>query len=125
MIIVYHKNNQVESVFDSATQSNLRCQEPSIVKALILLASSYEDRILVWCQSDQKQFLKIEAVKQSLYLKNTMVSFGSTAYLPPQIGYVEDSPFIKVNTMVRYPTWQMSSDVGAMYGFQLLKFNVF
>jgi len=123
MIIVYHKNNQVDSVFDSVTQSNLNCQELNVVRALMLLASSYKERILVWCQSDQKDYLDPEAVKQSLYLKNAMVSFNSTAYLPPQIGYVEDSPFIKVNRKVSYPTWQMSSLAGAMYGFQLLKFK--
>jgi len=123
MIIVYHKNNQLDSVFDCTICDTIECHELNIVKALIFLASSYEQRILVWCHSDQKQFLNQEAIKESLQLKSTMVSFGSKPYLPPQIGYVEDSPFIKVNYNVKYPTWQMSSTAGAIYGFQLIKFK--
>lgn len=124
MIIIYHKNNQVDSVFDSETRSNLNCQELNLIRALMLLASSYKERILVWCRSDQKDYLNLEIVKQILYLKNAMVSFGPIAFLPPQIGYVEDSPFIRVNRKVTYPTWQMSGLAGAIYGFQLLKFKV-
>ncbi|PTM04350.1 MAG: glycosyltransferase family 2 protein [Bacteroidetes bacterium] len=123
MIIVYHKNNQVESVFDCNTQLTLDYQEKYAVTVLMQLASTFQDRVLVWCQSDQKEYLNAEAVRSSLHLKNRMVSFSPTLYLPPQIGYVEDSPFIKVNTKVTYPTWQMSGLVGAMYGFQLLKFK--
>jgi glycosyltransferase involved in cell wall biosynthesis len=123
MIIVYHKNNQVNSVFDCEKQFTIEHQELNVVKALIQLASSYKDRILVWCQSDQKEFLNKETIKESLNLKNTMISFSPTLYLPTQIGYVEDSPWIKVNAKVTYPTWQMSSFVGAIYGFQLLKFK--
>ncbi|MCB0447264.1 MAG: glycosyltransferase family 2 protein, partial [Gelidibacter sp.] len=123
MIIVYHKNNQVESVFDCNIQKTLEHQEKNVVNVLMQLASSFQDRILVWCRSDQKEFLDKQAVKQALYLKNAMVCFNSTSYLPSQIGYVEDSPFIKVNRKVTYPTWQMSGLTGAIYGFQLLKFK--
>ena len=36
------------------------------------------------------------------------------------IGYIEESPFININKQVCYPTWQMSSVVGAMQSSTIL-----
>jgi GT2 family glycosyltransferase len=46
-----------------------------------------------------------------------MLSYGidQTNFLGSKIGYVEESPFIKVNKRVSYPTWLMSSDVGVIH----------
>jgi GT2 family glycosyltransferase len=123
MIIVYHKKNQVDSVFDCNTQLAIENSNKGVVNELMHLATTYEEQIIVWCHSDQKQRLNKKAIERTMYLKNIIVSYNTINFLPPQIGYVEDSPFIKVNRKVTYPTWQMSGLAGAIYGFQLLKFK--
>ncbi|GGA86116.1 glycosyl transferase [Flavobacterium palustre] len=42
-------------------------------------------------------------------------NLDETFFLSSAIGYVEESPFIKVNKKVKYPTWQMSSNVGGIH----------
>lgn len=125
MIIVYHQHNQVHSIFDHKRQKSISLKENHILKALILLADMFEDRILVWCQLDCKELLNYGAITDNFKIKNVMVSSGNGFYLPEAIGYVDHSPFIKVNTAVKYPTWLMHSAAGAIHATSLLKFKDF
>jgi glycosyltransferase involved in cell wall biosynthesis len=50
-------------------------------------------------------------------------SISGVYLLSDRIGYVEDSPFLKINRDVTYPTWLMSSDVGGVYAEALLQFQ--
>ena len=52
-----------------------------------------------------------------------MYSYCQYNYFPDEIGYIEDSPFINVNKKVTYPTWQMSSYVGAVKASTILLIN--
>jgi glycosyltransferase involved in cell wall biosynthesis len=36
-------------------------------------------------------------------------------YFDRRLGYIEDSPFIKINKKVKYASWQMSSHIGAVH----------
>lgn len=123
MILLIHKNKVVVEVFDLKTNTRVDVSISSPIKALFDLADKYQERILVWCEESLKSSLNIEGVKESFQLKNTMLSYSKTNYLLDQIGYVEDSPFLKINKDVKYPTWLMSSDVGAIHASQLLKFE--
>ncbi len=123
MILLIHKDEIVIEVVDLKTNQSIPCNNKKPIKALLSLGSNYKTRILIWCHESLKDFLNIKAVKAAMYLKNTMLSYSGGQYLLEQIGYVEDSPFLKVNKHVRYPTWLMSSEVGAIYGSQLLKFE--
>lgn len=123
MIIVYHYNNKVESIYDVIDQKSILYIENNIIKTLLHLANSYNNRILVWCSVHQKKLLNIEGIINMFTTKNIMVSYSKKKYLPEQIGFIEDSPFIKVNTSVKYPTWFMSSEVGAIYSSVLLSFK--
>lgn len=125
MIIVFHKHNQVHSIFDHERQASISLKENHILKALMQLATMFEDRILVWCQLDCKELLNYEAITNNFSIKNVMVSYGNGTYLPDAIGYVENSPFINVNPAVKYPTWLMHSTVGAIHAASLLRFKSF
>ncbi len=48
-------------------------------------------------------------------------SISDNNYLPDQIGYVDQSIYIKVNKEVTYPTWLMSSDIGGIHSRVLNK----
>ncbi|WP_163514489.1 glycosyltransferase family 2 protein [Gelidibacter japonicus] len=123
MIIVYHNNHKVDSVFDHQLQEKILVEEKHILKTLMHLASICNDRILVWCRLDCKELLNHKAVSKSFKVKNIMISYGNGCYLPDAIGYVENSPFVNVKTSVKYPTWLMHSTVGAIYTTSLLKFK--
>ncbi|WP_396601577.1 glycosyltransferase family 2 protein [Algibacter sp. R77976] len=123
MILLIHKKNIVKEIIDLETNQLIKCTITKPIAALFFLADNYKDRLLVWCHQSLKPFLNKQEIKKSFHLKNMMMSFSAHQYLPEQIGYVEDSPFLKVNKNVKYPTWLMSSNVGVIYASQLLKFK--
>ena len=123
MIVLYHEHNKVKSVFDAKTESVVSFNDEPIARVLMNLVSSFDNRILVWCHESQKNNINFEVLKKAFHLKNMMMSFSLSSFLPESIGYVEDTPFINVNKNVKYPTWMMSSDVGAIYSSKLLKFK--
>ncbi|KJD33411.1 hypothetical protein PK35_06020 [Tamlana nanhaiensis] len=123
MIVLYHTENRVVEVFDFKSNSNIIIDARKTTEALFEIAEKNKDRILIWCHSDQKENLNRKELQDIFSLKNMMMSFGKTQYLPESIGFIEDSPFLKVNKTVKYPTWLMSSEVGTIYASQLLKFK--
>ncbi|MEL0455977.1 glycosyltransferase family A protein [Flavobacteriaceae bacterium SZ-1-7] len=123
MILLTHTGEKVVDIVDLNNNKPISIDVKNPAKALLDLAKNYQERILIWAHTSQKENINIEGVKASFYLKNMMLSFSNHQYLPEQIGYVEDSPFLKVNKKVKYPTWLMSSNVGAIHASQLLKFE--
>ncbi|MCF7560310.1 glycosyltransferase family 2 protein [Sabulilitoribacter multivorans] len=123
MILLTHKGEEVFEIIDLETNQIVFNTIKNPIKAMFIIANKYKERILVWCHYSLKEHLNIDGIKESFQLKNTMLSYCEDQYLPKQIGYVEDSPFLKVNKFVKYPTWLMSSQVGAIYGSELLKFE--
>ena len=94
-----------------------------IINELFAVAASSPDRILIWCHEDLLDYIDYDYIHEAFYLKNLMMSFSHQDFLIPQIGYVEDSPFLKVNKQVKYPTWLMSSMIGAIYTSELIKYR--
>ncbi|SFD02853.1 glycosyltransferase family 2 protein [Algibacter pectinivorans] len=123
MILLIHKDDLVVEIIDLKTNQIIDGTFKSPVQALFHLSEDNKERIIVWCHQSNKDYLNVEGIKASFHLKNMMLSFSENQFLPEQIGYVEDSPFLLVNKNVKYPTWLMSSNVGAIYASQLLKFK--
>jgi GT2 family glycosyltransferase len=94
----------------------------SIVEVLFALAKEHPEEILVWCHIDLKAQLNTEEIAELFHHKKLLVSYNpfETHFIDKRIGYVEESPFIKINKKNTYPTWQMSSMVGGIYGSTLL-----
>ena len=123
MILLIHKNKDVVEVLDLQSNTQIAITSITPIKALFEFANKYQNRILVWCQESLKTSLNTKGIKDSFQLKNTMLSYNENNYFLEQIGYVEDSPFLKVNKQVKYPTWLMSGCAGAIHASQLLKFE--
>ncbi len=123
MILLIHNSSKVVEVKDLTSNVLISISETNPVNALFLLSKKYIDSILVWCHNNQKDNINFETLKSAFHLKNMMMSYVDNHYLPDQIGYVEDSPFLKFNKAEKYPTWLMSSQVGAIYANQLIKFK--
>jgi len=122
MILLIHDNQKVVQILDLDKNIEIKNLFQNPIRALFKIAKKYPEKILIWCHESQKNNLNFDGIKASFHIKNIMCSYSLEQYLPLQIGYVEDSPFIKINKEVRYPTWLMSSNVGAICASQLLKF---
>ncbi|MEN2400359.1 glycosyltransferase family A protein [Flavobacterium sp. MC2016-06] len=123
MIVVYHQNNKVLKVLKDETQ--LSFGNENIAENLMFLANTYTDELLIWCHIDFKRYLNFAAFETVFHHNKIMASYNpfSNEYLSEAIGYVEESPFIKINKKVTYPTWQMSSCVGGVYASVLTAVN--
>ncbi|WP_303317390.1 glycosyltransferase [Flavivirga abyssicola] len=123
MILLIHKNGAVIRVIDLENNRLIDNTMKKPIDALFYMANKYKERLLVWCQDSLESSFNIEGLKESFYLKNMMLSYSQNQYLPKQIGYVDGAPFLKVGKKVKYPTWFMSSQIGAIHASQLLKFK--
>lgn len=116
MIIVYHQHNKVSSIWNKNIEKNISISTHSIAKCLFQLAVNFPDTQLIWCHISQKNNLGINTFQSLSQHPESMYSYNPNAenYLPEAIGYVEESPFLNVKKINRYPTWQMSSAVGGI-----------
>jgi len=87
------------------------------VSGLLDLANKYENEILVWCHEGSRDDLNVVGINDLFHHQKFLFSYtpSTTNYFDRELGYVEDSPFVKVTKGVRYATWQMSSQVGAVH----------
>ncbi|EGV44359.1 glycosyltransferase family 2 protein [Bizionia argentinensis JUB59] len=125
MIVLIHKHNNVVRVFDYHTNDSISISVNKPAKALFELATAYPNRFIVWCDEALQDYINFEGFKQVFHHKRIMASFEirNTHYISDRIGYVESSPFVNIKKNVTYPTWLMSTCVGAIHAQVLLKFN--
>jgi GT2 family glycosyltransferase len=122
MIIIFHNNKQVTNIiFENNTDIPFSLKK-SISCTLLAVASQFPEALIVWCHELYKGHLNTKHIDKHMHHSKLMLSFNPSdeQYFTSTIGYVEQSPFINVNKSVRYPTWQMSSAVGAIYAAVLV-----
>ena len=124
MILILHNNLQVVRARDLVEQVDIDFfHKNNVQEVLLSLAQSHKDEFLIWCREDLSTTLDMGALADIFHHKLIMASYSNDEYLPDEIGYIEESPFIKVKKDVSYPTWQMSSDVGGIHSSALLQFR--
>ncbi|MBD0833103.1 glycosyltransferase family 2 protein [Aestuariibaculum sediminum] len=123
MILLVHKHNKLLNATDLNSGKSLNICQKTIIKSMFEVAKLHPETQLIWCDYRLTEVLSVSAIKSRFHLKNLMFSYGPSPYFSEHIGYIEDSPFLKVNPEVVYPTWFMSSAVGGIYGSNLLKFE--
>ncbi|HSD09229.1 glycosyltransferase family A protein [Flavobacterium sp.] len=124
MIVVYHNKNKVVEFANTDSFITDKYRNLSIAESLMLLAKKDPENILVWCHLSLKEQLNISEIEQLFHHKKILLSYNpNTLFFDERIGYVEESPFIKVNKSVTFPTWQMSSAVGCIPAKVLLALN--
>jgi len=126
MIIVYHNRVVVLKIFDFIKNQEITVPKRSIHQTLLELAQQNEDTFIGWCHEDLEKNLNVSAFQSVFHHDLIMASFTTSGkyILSPAVGYVENSTaFLKVNHSDSYPTWLMSSDVGAVHARVLNKFK--
>ena len=121
MIFLYHIHDTVNEIVDEQAIP-ISIQEEKPEKAIVAIAENYPDEWIIWCHIDHKETLDTSVLPTLLHHKRLMMSLGdaSVPFLTPAIGYIEDSPFININPTKKYPTWCMSSAVGAIHASVVL-----
>ena len=115
MIVVEHNFSEVTQVILQEKAIPF-WNEKSISSAVSEISKKYPDDILVWMHCSLKNKVDFEFIIEQFTSNRFMMSFNPGGnFFPDEIGYIEDSPFIKVPKDVRYPTWQMSSLVGCIH----------
>lgn len=124
MIVVTHTKGTVVKI---SPENGTSVVGKPLVEVLFLLSETAPAATLVWCDSEYEVFLNREKLETLFSHNRLMLSYNvSEIYsLPDAIGYVEDSPFIKINRAVQYPTWMMSTDVGMIHASTLHLFKDF
>jgi glycosyltransferase involved in cell wall biosynthesis len=124
MIVLVHNTNKAERAVDISTGNEVSINtNDSIFNTLLSLATIFPESLLFWCHKDFYQDLNTTELA-SIFKNNRMMcsfSYNQNFFLTPQIGYVENTPFIKINYNFLYPTWIMSSDVGGVHASVLQK----
>jgi GT2 family glycosyltransferase len=122
LIVVYHHKNKVVDISNVDLDTINKANTLSIVEFLFALAKDHPEEILVWCHIRLKEQLNTSEIAELFHHKRLLFSYNPcvTHFIDKRIGYVEESPFIKVNKKGTYPTWQMSGMVGGIYGSTLL-----
>lgn len=117
MIVVYHQNNRITKVI-SATNESIAVQvNESIAAGIMGLALQFPEAKIIWCHQLLEDSLNLDRIETLFHHDKMMLSFtaASNGFLGNRIGFVEESPFIKVNKKCTYPTWLMSSEVGVIH----------
>jgi glycosyltransferase involved in cell wall biosynthesis len=117
MIILYHNNYKVTEIVSGGTGNFQNEIGRNIVSVLLDLADKFKDEILVWCHQGGKGNLNTGEIGKLFHHKKLLFSYNPSSrnYFDRRLGYIEDSPFIKINKKVKYGSWQMSSHVGAIH----------
>lgn len=122
MIILLHSNARK---FIKASQGDkaLSLESRSLINAFWEVAEKFPDQLIIW--RDQDVTLEIaKDVENCFPHELVMVSFAvNNQYIPDQIGYIDQLPFVNPNYEVVYPTWRMSTDIGGIYGKTALRFR--
>ena len=117
MIVFYHNNYKITEIVSSETGNFPNEINRNIVTVLLDFADRFKYEILVWCDESERSNLNITQIEKLFHHKKFLFSYNPTSenYFDRRLGYIEDSLYIKINKDVKYPTWQMSSAVGAVH----------
>ncbi len=123
MIFFIHKNSTIP-VKAIRNGKNIDISSKSCTEPLWELAKNFPDEFLIWVEEEFQNDLLPENLKRIFYHDRIMASYSlKTQYLSDDIGYIDQLPFINVARDVKYPTWQMSTDIGGIHSSVLLKFQ--
>lgn len=127
MTIIYHDNYKVFDLKKLNSSIEFKSNNLSIAGFICEFCIQNPEELVVWCHISLKEQLNILEIEKLFHHKKMLLSYSPQGnFFDSKIGYVEESPFIKVNKEDAYPTWQMSSVVGVVHASLLneLKDNI-
>lgn len=125
MILIIHKDGKVLQNILKDNDTILGYSQYSLTEVFWELAEKYPDHLITWCEEHVVPHINTTEFWETVFQHNQVIaSFAiNTCFLPQAVGYIDQLPFVNVNRKVKFPTWQMSSDIGGIKGTALLKFE--
>jgi len=116
MKLIIHHHEKISRIISLDDNSSVPFEEQHPVKLLQEIGKRFPEEIIGWCDSSLFSSLDVENWNKIFHHEFIMASYSISGKfkLLPGIGYVENSPFLKINFKNTYPTWQMSTDVGGV-----------
>jgi glycosyltransferase involved in cell wall biosynthesis len=124
MIEIEHDGLVIIKLFENSEQIVLPVfsKHLALISQFYKVAEHYPDKIIVWYYKNLKKNINTSYINEH-FKPYMMWSYVQNSYIGSATGYVEDSPYLKINKEVKYPTWLMSSCFGAIHSNHLLKFK--
>lgn len=125
MIVLYHNGARAVKVISNENKILTCNKNAKLSIVLSQLAFQYPGSKIIWCNEKLESNLNLETINTIFHHDKMMLSYNpeGTEFLGRKIGYIDDSPFIKIKKEVSYPTWQMSSLVGAIHASVLVEID--
>lgn len=122
MVIVYHNGIKVVELSDTDFFTLEKAHRLSIAGFMVALAVEFPEELLIWCHINLKELLNVSEIEKLFHHKKLLLSYNPsvTDFLDKSIGYVDESPFVRINKLVPFATWQMSSFVGGIHASLVL-----
>ncbi|MBF4517572.1 glycosyltransferase family 2 protein [Flavobacterium sp. ANB] len=123
MVLLYHNHNKVVKVISKGNAILSFDKKATIATVLLDLAIQNPQSKIIWCHENHQEFLNLDAIDSVFHHNKMMLSYNPNeiSFLGKKIGYIDESPFIKINKKVTYPTWIMSGLVGVIHATVLLE----
>lgn len=117
MIYLIHQNNNVINVLNNKFEKVNFNINQSITNVLYQVAKAFPEELIIWCNHSNIKCVNINDLSSIFHHKRILASYSLNKkfYINNQIGYVDQSIYIKVKKDVTYPTWLMSSDIGGIH----------
>lgn len=122
MIYLKHSKGKIlNSIIKDGEDINVPFED--LVKSFWEMTVRYPEQLIVWIDDEIKIGLK-DKWEEVFHHDLIMASYAvKNQYIPDEIGYIDQVPFVNPNRDVLYPTWKMSTDVGGIKGKVAYKFK--
>jgi len=123
VLLIHRKAEKIIKVIRD--EHEVHFEKNDLCEIIWELAGKFPQEMLYWVEEKFQDTFKSSNLSAVFPHHRVMVSYGiQSKYLPDDIGYIDQLPFINLNREVRYPTWRMSTDIGGIYSGVLLKFQL-
>lgn len=113
MIQVTHNSKKVLKIsIDDASLAVFK--DLNISETIYKLAELYPSELILWCHTDLTSFVNYTEISSICNSNSEIVSYSISEenFISKNIGFVEQSMFINFSKELKFPTWQMSSNIG-------------
>jgi GT2 family glycosyltransferase len=112
MILLIHNNKRI--ILATRNSKTLSFKSNFFVETLFYFAILYPNEIVCWIHEDLEPYLNVNEIVNLLGSNDVILHFNpnQSAYLNPDIGFINNSSLFKIPKTVRHLNWQISIAIG-------------
>lgn len=122
--ILHNKKTLTAVLDDQGNKVDIKFSSNPVVD-LFQFCKEKDKSVIIWCNEKLYDFIDYNNLLKELNHSRLMISYSTSGqyFLNERIGFVDQTIFLKINRKVIYPTWLMSSDIGAINSDTLIAFD--